>query len=248
MEVFVIHHIVRSRSVRRVSSGIFVFLLLVFVRYVSCYWWLTNLLIYCCFVFSFSLNHVQFLEEELFLSHLDMLSHTCFCPGGLACWFLPPDIITWFAAASAPYSGSCGSAELAHGCFSRGDKGLAAPLCSWVGSMPFLLPSGAASVLCRGSFLAAWDQGCTNGIGRTRWQKGFDISVLFSFFCQVCFLAWCLQFTENLWLSVMTRRSVHWLDCARCFTEKGQECQTHQTMYCLMEQFKSHNRLGSFVA
>lgn len=34
------------------------------------------------FFFPFSLKHVQFLEEELSLSHLHMLSHICFCPGG----------------------------------------------------------------------------------------------------------------------------------------------------------------------
>lgn len=68
-------------------------------------------------VFSFSLKCVQFLEEELSLSHLHMLSHTCFYPGGLPCCFFPLDIIIWFAAASAPYFGSCGSAVFACGCF-----------------------------------------------------------------------------------------------------------------------------------
>lgn len=85
-------------------------------RFVSCYWWLTHFLIYWLFWFFFFLKHVQFLEEELSLSHLHMLSHFCFCPGGLPCWFFPPDIIIWFAAASVPCFGFCGSAEFACGC------------------------------------------------------------------------------------------------------------------------------------
>lgn len=118
MEVFVIHHIIRSRFVRRVSNGIFVVLLWFLFRFVSCYWWLTQLLIYwLVWFFSFSLKCVQFLEEELSLSHLHMLSHTCFYPGGLPCCFFPTDIIIWFADASAPYFGSCGSAVFACGCF-----------------------------------------------------------------------------------------------------------------------------------
>lgn len=84
--MFVIHHIIRSRSVRKVSNGIFVFLLLVFVQ--VCLMLLMtdsafDLLV--VLVFSFSLKCVQFLEEELSLSHLHMCSHTCFCPGGLPC-------------------------------------------------------------------------------------------------------------------------------------------------------------------
>lgn len=82
--MFVIHHIIRPRSVRRVSNGVFVFLLLVFV----CLMLLiadSSLDLLVVLVFSFSLKHVQFLEEELSLSHLHMLSHTCFCPGGLPC-------------------------------------------------------------------------------------------------------------------------------------------------------------------
>lgn len=84
--MFVIHHIIRSRSVRRLSNGIFVFLLLVFVQ--VCLMLLMadsafDLLV--VLVFSFSLKYVQFLEEELSLSHLHVLSHTCFCPGGLPC-------------------------------------------------------------------------------------------------------------------------------------------------------------------
>lgn len=82
--MFEIHPIIRSRSVRRVSNGIFVFLLLVFVQ--VCLMLLmpdSTLDLLLVLVFSFSLKHVQFLEEELFLSHLHMLSHICFCPGGL---------------------------------------------------------------------------------------------------------------------------------------------------------------------
>lgn len=103
MEVFVILHIIRPRSVRKVSNGIFVFLLLVFVQ--VCLMLLmadSSLDLLVVLVFSFSLKRVQFVEEELSLSHLHMLSHTCFCPGGLPCWFFLPDIIIWFAAASAP--------------------------------------------------------------------------------------------------------------------------------------------------
>lgn len=83
------------------------------------YGWLSFWFI-ACFVFSFSLKCVQFLEEELSLSHLHMLSHSYFCPGGLPCWFSPPDTIIWFAAASAPYFDSCGSVVFACGCFPRG--------------------------------------------------------------------------------------------------------------------------------
>lgn len=84
--MFVILHIIRPRSVRKVSNGIFVFLLLVFVQ--VCLMLLmadSSLDLLVVLVFSFSLKHVQFVEEELSLSHLHMLSHTCFCPGGLPC-------------------------------------------------------------------------------------------------------------------------------------------------------------------
>lgn len=141
MEVFVIHHIIRPRSVRRVSNGVFIFLLLVFVQ--VCLMLLiadSSLDLLVVLVFSFSLKCVQFLEEELSLSHLHMLSHTCFCPGGLPCWFFPPDSIIWFAAASAPCSDPCGSAVFACGCFTRGDESIAAPHCSSVWWLSFCSP------------------------------------------------------------------------------------------------------------
>lgn len=112
------HHIIRSTCVRRVSNGIFCSLDLVFVQ--VCFMLLmadSALDLLVGLVFSFSLKRVQFLKEELSLSHLHILSHTCFYPGGLPCCFFPPDIIIWFAAASAPYFGSCGSAVFACGCF-----------------------------------------------------------------------------------------------------------------------------------
>lgn len=170
MEVFVIHHIIRSRSVRRVSNGIFVFLLLVFVQ--VCLMLLmpdSTLDLLLVLVFSFSLKHVQFLEEELFLSHLHMLSHICFCPGGL-CWLFPPHtiIIIWFAAASAPSFDSCGSAVFACGCFPRG---------WWSGVKPFLCPL-TCCMLCWGSFMGVPDQWCTIGAIRA---KGFDTSTLLWF-------------------------------------------------------------------
>lgn len=127
----VVVHDIRSRSVRGVSNGIFVFLLLVFVQVGVML--LTadsafDLLV--VLVFSFSWKCVQFLEEELSLSHSHMLSHPCFSPGGLPCWFSPPDIIIiWFAAASAPYFDSCGSAV---GAFQGDDGSIAASPCSLV--------------------------------------------------------------------------------------------------------------------
>lgn len=108
-----IHHIIRSRFVRRVSNAIFVFLVFVQV----CLMLLiadSTLDLLVGLVFPFSLKCVQFLQEELSLSHLHMLNHTCFCPGGLPCCFFPPDIIIWFAAA---HFGCCGSAVFACGCF-----------------------------------------------------------------------------------------------------------------------------------
>lgn len=161
MEAFEIHPIIRSRSVRRVSNGIFVFLLLVFVQ--VCLMLLmpdSTLDLLLVLVFSFSLKHVQFLEEELFLSHLHMLSHICFCPGGL-CWLFPPHIIIiiCFAAVSAPSFDSCGSAVFACGCCKA-----------------FPVPTDLLhAVLCWGSFMGASDQWCTMGAIRA---KGFDTSTL----------------------------------------------------------------------
>lgn len=172
MAVFVVHCIIGSRSVRGVSNGIFVFLLFVFVQVGVMLLTADSAFdLFVVLVFSLSLKCVQFPEEELSLSHLHMLSHTCFCPGGLPCWFSPPDIIFWFAAASAPYFDSCGSAVFACGCFPRGWWKHCCPTLQ-LGVKPFPLPHWAAAVLCWGSFMGAWDKRCTNGIGRIRWQKG----------------------------------------------------------------------------
>lgn len=77
--MFVIHHIIRSRFVKSVSNGIFVFLLLIFVQvYLMLLMADSTLDLLVDLVFSFTLKCVQFLEEELSLSHLHMLNHTCF--------------------------------------------------------------------------------------------------------------------------------------------------------------------------
>lgn len=75
--MFVICHISRSRTVRRVSNGIFMFLVLVFVQ--------------VCLMLLMTdssldsrppppLKCVQFLEEEISFSHFHVFCHTCFYP------------------------------------------------------------------------------------------------------------------------------------------------------------------------
>lgn len=140
--MFVIHHIIRSGFVRRVSNGIFVFLLLVFVQ--VCLMLLmadSTLDLLVGLVFSFSLKYVQFLQEELSLSHLHMLSHTCFCPGGLPCCFFPPDI-PHHLVCSCPFW-LLWQCSVCMWVLSWGGASVAAPACSLVCSL-FLCPTDPA--------------------------------------------------------------------------------------------------------
>lgn len=92
-------------------------------------------------VFSFSLKCVQFLQEELSLSHLHMLSHTCFCPGGLPCCFFPPDI-PHHLVCSCPFW-LLWQCSVCMWVLSWGGASVAAPACSLVCSL-FLCPTDPA--------------------------------------------------------------------------------------------------------
>lgn len=75
-----IHHISRSITVKRVSNGIFMFLLLVFVQVCLMVLMTDSSLDFPPPPSSYSFKCVQFLEEEISLSHFHVLCHTCFYP------------------------------------------------------------------------------------------------------------------------------------------------------------------------